>query len=342
MRRHLVSLDGLRGVAALAVVASHFQNLSGLDLNVARAGRAVDFFFVLSGFVIAQAYEGRLARALSWAGYMRVRLERLYPAIFGALVLATVLTALAGEPVAPELMTQFLILPVLVGPMLNGGELFPLNGPQWSLLWEILINAVHAALSRWLTTPRLLVIVALAGVAVIATSLDNDGLDLGWGRQNAWGALPRVVWGFGVGVALFRAHTAGLRAPRVPYLLIVIALAACMARVLPEQAHFALPDALVVVLVMPVLTALAIVSPVPRVLLGPAAWLGALSYPLYAVHTPILRGFESVLEDLDDPLRTALWRVALPATIGLAAVFERFYDAPIRRWLAARRTGVAS
>ncbi len=60
VKTHLPTLDGLRGVAALAVVGSHFENLSGINLHLQAAGAAVDFFFILSGFVIAQGNRGRL------------------------------------------------------------------------------------------------------------------------------------------------------------------------------------------------------------------------------------------------------------------------------------------
>ena len=94
---------------------------------------------------------------------------------------------------------------------------------------------------------------------------------------------------------------------------------------------------MVVLVVLPALVAVAINSPVPARLTRLAAWLGALSYPLYAIHVPILRTFEIGLDQLDGPIQTALWWAALAATLILAALFERFYDAPIRRWLAARR-----
>ena len=78
MRKHLASLDGLRGVAALAVAAKHFQNFSRINLHAQQASVAVDLFFVLSGYVIARAYEARLAEGLSWRSYMCLRLARLY------------------------------------------------------------------------------------------------------------------------------------------------------------------------------------------------------------------------------------------------------------------------
>ena len=339
VRKHFASLDGLRGVAALAVVGSHFENLSGFNLYLQQSGVAVDFFFVLSGFVIAQAYEARLRADLTWRAYMRIRLERLYPAIFGGVLLGLIVTGLAGEPLNLWMGLQFLILPVLQGAPLHGGELFPFNGPQWSLFWELAINAVHAALARWLTTPVLIAVTALAAVALIFTSFHFGSLDVGWGRANGWGALPRVVFGFGVGLLIFRAHSRGLEAPKWPYLAVVAVLIACMFRIAPALGAFAFRDLAVVMFILPGLVVLAIGAP-----LGPrttriATWLGALSYPLYAIHVPLLRGCNVLIDHLPDDWQTAGWWISLPLVIALAVLFERSYDAPIRRWL--RRPSVA-
>ena len=89
--------------------------------------------------------------------------------------------------------------------------------------------------------------------------------------------------------------------------------------------------------VLPVLVALAVQAHVPLWLTGIAAWLGALSYPLYAIHTPLLRGFEAVLGEVSGPAQTWGWWAALALTLVLAAGFERLYDAPIRKWLSGRR-----
>ena len=275
VRKHLASLDGLRGVAALAVVGSHFENLSGFQLHLQGAGAAVDFFFVLSGFVIALAYEKRLEGGLSWAGYMRLRLERLYPAIFGALVLGLIVSAAAGDALGPGVAAQFLFLPALFGPVLHGGELYPLNGPQWSLFWELAINAVHAALLRWLTIPALLWIMAAAAAALIYASIHFGSLDVGWGRQNWWGAAPRVIYSFGMGLLLFRLDARGWRALAAPYPLIAIVLAACMVRWFPSLGLFWLRDLVMVLVILPALVAVAINSPVPARLAGFAAWLGS-------------------------------------------------------------------
>lgn len=338
MRQHLVSLDGLRGVAALAVVGSHFENLSGYSLYLQQAGMAVDFFFVLSGFVIAQAYETRLNQGLSWRDYMGLRLARLYPAIFGGLIVGLALTALAGGTLYPAMALQFLLLPVLQGAAVNGGELFPLNGPQWSLFLELTINAVHAAAVRWLTTPLLIAIASLAAAALVLTSLHFDSLDVGWGRRNIWGGPPRVIYSFCMGLLIHRAGAKGLKAPAAPYWLLVAALTVCMFRVVPALGAFALRDIVIVIVVLPGVVAMAVQTKVSARFQPLALWLGALSYPLYAIHVPLLRGFATLLADTAGSAKATGWCVALALTLILSALFERAYDAPIREWLRRRGT----
>lgn len=340
MRKHLASLDGLRGVAAIAVALKHFQNLSGMHLHVQQAAMAVDLFFVLSGYVISRAYEGRLESGLSVARYMGMRIARLYPAIFGALVIALALRFAFHGLIVPEMGLQFLLLPVIFGPTLFGGELFPLDGPQWSLFWELTINAVHAAVFRWLTIPRIIAILAVSAAGLAIACAQWGWLDVGWTRRTAWCAAPRATYGFFMGVLIYRLQQRGVTAPKLPYLLIVGALCLAMIRWTSVIDDFWISDMLLAMVVLPAIVAFGVVAEVPRALARPAIWLGAISYPLYAVHVPLLRAVRWQLLDhpiAPGPERTAIWCVALLAVIGLAAAYERYYDAPIRAFLAQRR-----
>jgi peptidoglycan/LPS O-acetylase OafA/YrhL len=226
---------------------------------------------------------------------------------------------------------------VLFGPAMHGGELFPLNGPQWSLFWELIANAAHALVVRRLTTPVLVAIVTLSAAAVAWASLTFGSLDAGWGRANFWGGPPRVAFGFFAGLLLFRLHAAGWKAPRAPYPLIALALGACMIRWFPHLGGFAIRDIVKVIVVLPALVALAVRSPVSPRLRPAAVWLGAFSYPLYAIHVPLLRGGDYVINQLFDTPTAWTWWLCLAVTLILAAGFERFYDAPIRAWLRDRR-----
>jgi len=334
MKSYFPSLDALRGVAALGVVGSHFANISGIDLHLHSAGVAVDFFFILSGFVIGQAYEGRLRDGLSWASYMRIRLQRLYPAIFAGIVVGLAVSAWAGDALYPGLIAQFLLLPAIGGPAVRGGELFPLNAPQWSLFWELAANGAHALVIRWLTTPVLAVIAALSAAAVIGCSFAYGGLDIGWGRATAIGGLPRVLFGFSTGLLLFRLWRSGWRPPPAPLPMLAALLVAMMIQW--TSSPVAWVSAIEVVALAPAIVALALGSAPPRRMEGFAAALGTLSYPIYAIHAPLLRGFETVLTSINDQPPQWQWWLALGATVALAVGFERLYDAPVRAWLRGR------
>jgi peptidoglycan/LPS O-acetylase OafA/YrhL len=327
-------------VAAIAVALKHLQNLSGLHLHVQQAAMAVDLFFVLSGYVISRSYEARLADGLSVGSYMGLRILRLYPAIFGALVIALALRLAFHGLVVPQMAMQFVLLPVIFGPAMFGGELFPLDGPQWSLFWELTINGVHAAIFRWLTIPRIIAILAVSAAGLAIAVAQWGWLDVGWTRRTAWCAAPRATYGFFMGVLIFRLQQRGVTAPKLPYLLIVGALCVAMIRWTDVIDDFWISDMLLAMVVLPAIVAFGVVAEVPRVLAKPAIWLGAISYPLYAVHVPLLRGVRWWL--LDHPVavgpeRTVIWIVALAAVIGAAAAYEKYYDAPIRGFLAQRR-----
>ncbi|MDE2356829.1 MAG: acyltransferase [Alphaproteobacteria bacterium] len=341
MRKHLASLDGLRGVAALAVALKHFQNLSRINLHLQQAAVAVDLFFVLSGFVIAQAYEQRLTDGLGWGAYMRLRLARLYPAIFGGLVIALILRFAFGGPYVWSFTFQFALLPVLVGPMLYGGDIFPLDGPQWSLFWELVVNGLHAAVYRWLSPGRLVLIMAAAAVGLALAAWAWGWLDVGWTRRTFWCGLPRVIYGFSAGVLIYRLRARGWAAPKVPYPLILLILAACMVRWVPSIRLYWARDLLLVTVILPMIVAFAVSAEAKGRWVKPVLWLGTISYPLYTLHVPLLRGYRWLL--MEAPPITAWegkvgWCLAFVGVVAFAGAFERWYDAPIRAWLARRRS----
>lgn len=332
----LISLDGLRGVAALAVAASHFETISGLKIGVHGAGRAVDFFFVLSGFVIARAYEKRLAAGLSFGAYARLRLERLYPSILAGLLVGLVAALWAGQAEL-GMALAFLLLPVLSGAA--EGEAFPLNGPQWSLTWELAVNALHAAVLRRFNLIGLLALCVAAAFWLWQAAASPAGLDLGWSRGNFWLGAPRILFGFGAGLVLARLHLRLGRFPHLPWVLTALLLTLLLFEPWAPWTDKRLADWLAVAVASPVLVLVSVDAAPPRPLTNVAVWLGAISYPLYALHAPMLRLAEKGLEDLEGPAATGAWIGMGLAVLILTTLFERWGDRPIRAWLAGRRRG---
>src|SRR6201996_3312229 len=92
-KQHFEILDGLRGIAALAVVTFHFMEWAYSDYSrnfIGHGFLAVDFFFCLSGFVIGYAYDDRIAKMGVWE-FFKSRIIRLHPLV----ILGSVLGLLA-------------------------------------------------------------------------------------------------------------------------------------------------------------------------------------------------------------------------------------------------------
>lgn len=323
--RPILTLDAIRGLAAIAVLLIHIGWIGG-DHSLARFGYlAVDLFFVMSGFVIARAYEQKLRDGMPWSRFLRLRIARLYPSLLLGLLLGLAAhfvvrgTYRLGWTSAAHL--------VLIPDLTAREGIFPLNGVLWSLFFELVINAVHGLVVRRLTTLRLALFVLVMGCwwAYAATTAGNWGG--GWNGATFLSGFARVGWGYGAGVLLHRL-TAGRR--RVPA-SVPIALAAFALLLPPLGGATTARIAISVFVLFPLIVWLAVASEVPPFASGAARWLGAISYPLYAIHHPLLLMIASRV-DLRGARREAAVAVAI---LGMATIVERLYDAPIRRRLLA-------
>lgn len=296
-RNHL--LDGMRGVAAIMVMLFHFGY--PFSLPMARSGYlAVDFFFILSGAVIARAYDRRLRDGWPLLKFLKTRLIRLYPLfLVGALLgLARIVGAIAlHDPRAPggvkfavDSVANLLLLPT---PM-AGTSVFPLNTPGWSLSLEALVNIAFAALL--FRFGRGLMVVALCGLALMVTALALHGsLDVGTNWASFYGGVGRVLWGFMVGVLIGR-RTAGKATAASPATAItgLVLLVAVLAPSL-EGAIRVGYDAVAAFLVFPILVYLGSGIRIEGRLAMLCGALGDLSYALYAVHYPLAIPLQIVL-----------------------------------------------
>ena len=224
---HYDILDGLRGVAALLVIWYHvFEGFatSPLDQRFNHGYLAVDFFFLLSGFVIGYAYDDRWRGRMTLGAFFRRRLIRLHPMVVLAAVLGAVAFCLQGSvrwdgtPVAFPTVLAAMLLAMLLLPVAPGagaevrgnGEMFPLNGPSWSLFFEYIGNILYALVLRRLSTRALAALVALTGTGLAAFAVgDLSGfghLGVGWslGDHNLLGGLLRLAFSFPAGLLLAR------------------------------------------------------------------------------------------------------------------------------------------
>jgi peptidoglycan/LPS O-acetylase OafA/YrhL len=147
-----VALDGLRGLAALAVALFHAAIFFPALTVIAPANGylAVDFFFVLSGFVLAHAYSERFAKGMTACAFMGRRLRRLYPLYLLSLALWLPLgiRGLMSRTLDPRQTIIAAVAALLYLPAPQSFLVYPLNPPTWSLFYELAANLFFAVIGR--------------------------------------------------------------------------------------------------------------------------------------------------------------------------------------------------
>ena len=230
--KHYIRLDGLRGIAALVVVWYHlFEGFatSSIDQRCNHGYLAVDFFFLLSGFVLSYAYDGRLrsisaAQRLSFGSFLRRRIIRLHPMLLLGLVWGAVAFVLQGSVqwdgtavssicVIIALLTSLVLIPAWPGcptEVRGNGEMFPLNGPMWSLFFEYVASILYGVVLHRLSTKVLYLLALLFAGGLSAFALCNLSetyhIGVGWtlAGMNFPGGLLRVLFSFTMGMCLQR------------------------------------------------------------------------------------------------------------------------------------------
>jgi peptidoglycan/LPS O-acetylase OafA/YrhL len=211
-RHKFIVLDGLRGIAAISVVYYHMSSIIASSL-IPNALLAVDFFFILSGFVIAYSYEKKLSSGMALSDFVKIRLIRLYPLYLVGITLPLLLIISQHFSASDQTSILFAFADyILEGaflptpPMISvkPSSAFPLNGVSWSLSAEIWINFIYAVFLPFLTTRRLLIVTFISGVLLILTVHAHDSMGLGWGWGNYCGGWARVIFGFPMGILLYR------------------------------------------------------------------------------------------------------------------------------------------
>jgi peptidoglycan/LPS O-acetylase OafA/YrhL len=281
----LVILDGIRGIAALAVVLFHV-----IPRLIMHGFLAVDVFFLLSGYVIAGAYGARLksGQGLSW--FFGVRMARLYPLYVLGLILG--LAAQAPYLGFTPVFEKFLGALVFYHPM----STLSINGALWTLPVELGVNLLYAAGGYRLSNRALALVVAGAGAVFLAAIILMGWGSIGNGNHPDWVRWSRVLFSFPLGVLAYRLHRAG-RLPRPnlsPGLLVGVMTAVYF---IPTW-HVRAIDALLVLVILPACFFLIL----PRSDIDPgristlATWAGRLSYPIYCVHQPVDQLFHYLLK----------------------------------------------
>lgn len=362
---HYELLDGLRGVAALLVIWYHFFEgfaTSGVDQMFNHGYLAVDFFFVLSGFVIGYAYDDRWKEGLTQKGFVVRRLIRLQPMVVMAVCLGLIAfviqgcehwdhTPAPGWAIAVSFILGLLMLPAIPGtaPDVRGnGEMFPLVGPAWSLFFEYIGSVLYAIWLHRLTTRALRNVVAVCGVGLAAVALSNMSgsysLGVGWtmAEWGFFGGLMRLGFSFGIGLLMSRGFKPVKIKGAFWICTAAIAVLMCMPYITPDGQPSVLNgiyDIVCTIFIFPLIVFLGASGTTAdsnsKAICG---FLGRISYPIYIIHYPAMYLFYAWVWNNDYTFAQA-WpatAVIFVCLIPAAYLFVKYYDEPVRRWLTDR------
>lgn len=369
---HYELLDGLRGVAALLVLWYHiFEGFAfaqatngegdGLITTLNHGHIAVDFFFMLSGFVISYAYDDRWG-TMSLGNFFKRRLIRLHPMVVMGAVIGVAAFTIEGfekwdgtvTPISwvmtALLFTIFMIpaLPGLPYEVRGNGEMFPLNGPAWSLFFEYIGNILYALFIRRLSTKALAVLTAALGIAHAWFFVGNisgyDMVGVGWtiDEVNFWGGLVRMLFPFTAGMLLARTYKP--RKIKGAFWLCSLLLVAVFSVPYIASAGSAsinsLYEVACIVFLFPIIVWMGACGSCSDNVTGRInKFLGDISYPLYIVHYPIMYVFYKWLIEKHFYTLGETWGISLTViivSILLAYACLKLYDEPVRRLLAKK------
>ena len=361
---HYALLDGLRGVAALLVVWYHvFEGFSfaggTLIESINHGYLAVDFFFILSGFVISYAYDDRWAKGFTMRQFFVRRLIRLHPMVLMGALIGTVTFCLQGcvqwdgthvaiSAIMWALLMAMCFLPAYPGApyeVRGNGEMFPLNGPSWSLFFEYLGNISYALFIHRLSNKALGWLTLLLGAGLASFALfDFVGygmIGVGWTLDglNFFGGLLRMAFPFTAGMLIAR-HFRPIPIRGAFWICTMVLILLFHVPYIEGNEPICLNGIFelgCIFVIFPILVWIAASgTTTDRRSTQICQFVGDLSYPLYMVHYPVMYLFYAWLIETKQYTLGETWPVALSAyalNICIAYACLRCYDLPVRRWL---------
>ncbi|WP_374950383.1 acyltransferase family protein [Mucilaginibacter sp.] len=362
MKPHYPILDGLRGTAAILVVIFHLMEgfYPELPKHPMHHGYlAVDFFYLLSGFVVGYAYDDRWAKGMTVKQFFKIRAIRLHPLV----ILGTIIGAICfwfdpykdmqviniGKFIA-VILFGFTLLPAPLD-VRGWGETHPLDGPCWSLMQEYLANILYAIVGRKLNKPALWTLVIISATVLTIVSVDHGDVGTGWGYgkiqsrfiadffygpnsggyPNVLVAPVRMMFPFFAGLLLFR--TGKLIRIRMAYTVCSLLLAGLF--FFPWYSWNGYFDAACIIFAFPVIVAAGAGGQISGRWAKLCKFSGEISYPIYIIHYPFIYIYTFWIAKAKPAPETVLL-----IAIGLFSLFMvlayaalKLYDEPVRAWL---------
>jgi peptidoglycan/LPS O-acetylase OafA/YrhL len=345
-KQHFEILDGLRGIAAFAVVVFHFMEWIFTDPSQNFIGHgflAVDFFFCLSGFVIGYAYDDRIAK-MGLRNFFIARIIRLHPLVIAGSILG--LLAFFFDPFGGHLelystgkivLTFICSLFLIPFPVIEdrGFNLFSFNAPAWSLFWEYIANIVYALVLYKIRKNFLVVLTLISAVAICCVGYSSGNLLGGWSGPTFWDGCARISYSFLAGLLIYRSNWIIKNKLGFAGLTILLLLAFIM----PFSKLNWIAEPLVVLFYFPLLISLGAGAVLKPGLEKICVFSGKISYPLYMTHYAFLWMFGNYYTNYK-PQTSQLVLIVTASVVllvGFAYLVMVIYDIPLRNFLNKKR-----
>ena len=354
---HYIILDGLRGVAAIVVVIFHIfegHATSHLDQIINHGYLAVDFFFLLSGFVIGYAYDDRW-KTMSFKEFFKRRVVRLQPMVILGMIIGAACFYFQSNPYTPGItevplwkvllvmVLGFVLFPVRGSMEIRGwGEMHPLNGPGWSLFFEYIANIFYGLFVRKFSNLALSVLVVLSAIALVHLAVTSPNGDIVGG----WSITPeqirigfcRVMFPFFAGLLMSRTlKIASLKNTFFWCSLFLIVILA-MPRIGGSENLWmnGIYESVCIIVFFPIIVYLGASGSIENSIgIKICKFFGDISYPIYITHYPLIYIYMGYVMtnklSIQDSFSIAI--LTFFATLLLAYLSLKLYDAPIRKWL---------
>jgi peptidoglycan/LPS O-acetylase OafA/YrhL len=346
-KQHFQILDGLRGVAAVSVVVFHFMEIAQPDYEksfIGHAFLAVDFFFCLSGFVIAYAYDSDRLKKIGLAAFLKLRLIRLHPlVIIGSVIglLCYIFDPFSNLYLKYGTFKAFLMFMascfMVPYPLIRERyfNLFHLNPPSWSLFWEYIANISYVLILVKLRDKVLWMLLLVGAVLICYETKRSGSIAGGWGGDNISAGAIRVFYSFLAGMLVYRSGW--IIKSRLGFLSVSILTLAVFLSPYSNKWNF-VSEPIIVIFYLPFLVALGAGATLRPIFAKICKFSGELSYPLYMVHYPFIWIFLSYMEKFKptmDELKVVI-PVSVVLLVGFAWLIMTYVDVPIRKYFKLR------
>lgn len=362
-KERIYVLDGLRGVAAIFVVLYHLiETYMDSSVHVINhAYLAVDFFFLLSGFVISYAYDSKWRNEFNIFSFAKLRLIRLHPMVVFAVLLGGISYIFQECPafplvhntsfwkVAKAMLLSVFCIPATESSDIRGwGEMFCLNAPQWTLMFEYIANICYALFFRKLSNKGLLVFTCLTALLTINCCLDIDCFGLlgnrneltytmiggwCWTKTDLIIGVTRLLFPFSCGILLQRLHLSFQWSYNFWGVIVLLSIIFCMPK-LPGIVN-GIYEMFSILFIFPILIVLARGDVTARYKKF-CVLAGELSYPMYITHFPIVylqTAWVSLHPEANTEVNILISIIAFIMIIAITISSHYFVELPIRKKL---------